>query len=693
VHPSGGGPKPRLPDRDRRAHGERLKRQLEAVQLQTAGLEQRRQAVGVPADRGLYLEFESEPRFELALKSLEHQGKGIELMSARQQGDRNFATVFVPEGKLGHFVKLVEQFLAQDTRSGRPRNEAALAPIAEIRRAVFESFWTDDDAVRPAPGETLWWEVWLRRGVDDQTLAADFERMATRDGLTLAASRVDLFDRTVLLAFGTREQLMGSVDLLDCLAELRRAKESPTFFVHLAAREQRAWVDEVLGRLQPPVAGAPAVCILDTGVNNGHPLLAPLLPTRHHLTCDPEWGADDHQGHGTEMAGLASFGDLTEVLARPSPVQLEHALESVKLLPRAGENPRHLYGALTSQATSRIEIVEPHRRRVFNLAVTAPDFRDRGAPSSWSAMLDDLAAGVDGGPRRLYVVAAGNVEQDNWRNYPEGNETDQVHDPAQAWNVLTVGTSTERVHFDTAAYPGWRPIAPGGQLGPSSTTSVTWDDRWPNKPDLVVEGGNAIVDGAGEVDLPDDLQLLTTHWRLLERLFTTTGQTSAATAQVARMAAVLTARYPRLWPETLRALIVQSARWTPAMLAEIARLPRTEQVRMMLRRYGYGVPDLGRASWSASNALTLIAQDEVIPFEAGSSGGRTKDMNLHALPWPRAELLALGAVDVELRVTLSYFIEANPARRGWTDTATRPTDYGLPFESRGKPTSTTSERA
>jgi hypothetical protein len=41
-------------------------------------------------------------------------------------------------------------------------------------------------------------------------------------------------------------------------------------------------------------------------------------------------------------------------------------------------------------------------------------------------------------------------------------------------------------------------------------------------------------------------------------------------------------------------------------------------------------------------------------------------MHLHRLPWPRDELLALGEQDVELRVTLSYFVEPNPGERGWT---------------------------
>jgi hypothetical protein len=40
-------------------------------------------------------------------------------------------------------------------------------------------------------------------------------------------------------------------------------------------------------------------------------------------------------------------------------------------------------------------------------------------------------------------------------------------------------------------------------------------------------------------------------------------------------------------------------------------------------------------------------------------------MILYDLPWPREELEPLGEADVQLRVTLAYYIEPNPARRGY----------------------------
>jgi len=90
------------------------------------------------------------------------------------------------------------------------------------------------------------------------------------------------------------------------------------------------------------------------------------------------------------------------------------------------------------------------------------------------------------------------------------------------------------------------------------------------------------------------------------------------------------------------------------------------QKAALLRRYGWGVPDLGRALLSASNDATLMIEDTLLPFRREKSQIKTRDMHLHRLPWPRDELLALGDQDVELRVTLSYFIEPNPGERGWT---------------------------
>jgi hypothetical protein len=102
------------------------------------------------------------------------------------------------------------------------------------------------------------------------------------------------------------------------------------------------------------------------------------------------------------------------------------------------------------------------------------------------------------------------------------------------------------------------------------------------------------------------------------------------------------------------------------MRARFDAAPSQAQKLSMLRRYGWGVPDLTRALLSAANDATLIVEDALLPFKKEASQIKTRDMNLHRLPWPRTELAALGKLDVELRITLTYFIEPNPGERGWT---------------------------
>ena len=327
------------------------------------------------------------------------------------------------------------------------------------------------------------------------------------------------------------------------------------------------------------------------------------------------------------------------------------------------------------------------------MAVTARDNRDRGKPSAWSATLDSLAADVDGygAKPRLLIVSAGNVnDPDAWSHYPESNETDGVHDPAQAWNALTVGASTDLVRITEPDAGGYTPIAPGGGLSPFSTTSLTWQRHWPLKPDVVCEGGNAAKDALGSVWMPS-LSLLTTHHRPADRVLTTTNATSAATALASRLAAQVMARYPDLWPETIRALIVHSAEWTDTMkrmfLPPGGNPSKADYVRL-LQRCGFGVPGLDRALWSVANSLTMVIQETLHPFmrDPGKQPA-PRDMHLHDLPWPVDVLEELGETQVEMRVTLSYFVEPNPSQRG-VASRYRYASHGLRFDVKRPPEST-----
>lgn len=137
------------------------------------------------------------------------------------------------------------------------------------------------------------------------------------------------------------------------------------------------------------------------------------------------------------------------------------------------------------------------------------------------------------------------------------------------------------------------------------------------------------------------------------------------------------AQYPEYRPETIRALITHSAQWTPAMLRMYPARNKSGFAQL-IRHCGWGSPDVERALWSVKNSLTLVAEDSLYPYRKTRDGIKTRDLNLHALPWPLEQLGELQDTQVELRVTLSYFIEPNPSARGvHQDIITHPTVYAL----------------
>jgi hypothetical protein len=552
----------------------------------------------------------------------------------------------------------------------RPLNQDLVEGISEIQLAALEALWTETDLSFPDVQTPITWDVWLRRSKEVDQLAI-LRQYAPGFNLAVGAQTVSFIDRKVVLVHGTAQDLSRSIDILGMIAELRLPKTTAAFFTEMTALEQQEWIDDLASRIVAPAADAPYVCLFDTGVNHGHPLLADVADDNDMHTYKPAWGKHDWKDHGTPMAALALFGDLTEVMALAGPVPLTHKLESVKIVHPEDHHEPDLYGAVTQESAYRVE-VNPDRRRVFCMAVSAPDGRDRGRPSSWSAAVDSLAVGSAEEGSRLILLSGGNSDPAERHLYPDSNMTDGIHDPAQAWNAVTVGGFTNKVQIDMTRFPGWTPLAAEGDLAPASCTSLTWG-KWPIKPDIVMEAGNMGRNAAvGDPDYIDDaLQLLSASKNFTTgNPLTSFGDTSAATALASRLAAHVWAKYPNLRAETVRALLVHSAEWTPAMIARFTKPDGTIDLRSLVRCFGHGAPNVQNLLSSLHNSLTLIAENQLQPFFKDATDDqnrvKTREMRLHPLPWPTDELTALQNTEVTMRVTLSYFIEPSPGARGWT---------------------------
>ncbi|GAA1816371.1 S8 family peptidase [Nesterenkonia flava] len=702
-----------FPGGDRRGHGKRLSDEYRNALVPTEEKEA----------SGSYISFVSFPDLSLALSSLEVQRDGDypELVAVQdketEHGLVQTATVYVPDGKKEYFLTKLRKYVETVGDESKARHSKLIEGIQSVQRATVKDLWTDPELLFPEdPSELRWWEVWLRSR--DGKERERFTTFASHQDLLTSSHYLGFGDRTVVMVRATINHLAETFRSLDDIAELRRPHDVASLITNLPAAEQAEWADDLRRRLEPATEDAPVVCILDTGVQNSHPLLTDSISPADQHVANAQWRIQPVHAHGTEMAGLALYGDLHEAIRSSHPVRLGHRLESVKILPDSGQNERDLYGALTAQAVDRPEIQSFNRPRVYMLAVTAPrkapspsgDKQHRtpeaGKPTSWSASLDALAYGRaidtsdpnftyldrdESRAPRLFVVSAGNIPVDSLNaaeDHLDRSDAEPVEDPAQAWNVLTVGAFSD--NDDMAEAPkdfyGYEPVSPRGDLSPVSRTSVSFDrKKWPFKPEVVADGGNlAVSAGKTHLDTPPNLGLLTTRLQQPgSGLFTTTRDTSAATAQVAAIAADIYSEYPNLRPETVRALIVHSAQWTPKMTEKINSAANKGARVNLLRRYGMGVPNIDRALRSAGDSLTLIAESSIRPYEreGATTDARTREMKLHELPWPTSELEALGETQVQMRVTLSYFVEPNPSNRGWTGKYLYPS-YGLRFAAR-----------
>src|SRR5690554_597540 len=118
TSPTQGGAGKQIPNRNRKAHGGALLGKLQQLTpILADAAEQQRQA-GIDEGIGLQVEFESFPDVELAFESLARERSGIELRNVRHDGNKTFATVFVPDGKLVFFERLITAYLdeSKDTK-------------------------------------------------------------------------------------------------------------------------------------------------------------------------------------------------------------------------------------------------------------------------------------------------------------------------------------------------------------------------------------------------------------------------------------------------------------------------------------------------------------------------------------------------------------------------------------------------
>ena len=674
------GSKSKIKNRDRSIHGKRIKKELEELKLDFNIPNNIDLPENIIRQDALFVEFISEWDYKLKFDSLESEKGEFIILNIQEEKRtteegafeiRYHTTLMMTEGGISKFINKVNEYLDPEKDKTGPRNQKLIDNIEQIQKATLRSFWVDESIHKfPDENEIVWWEVWLRRTPDIDSKINTIREEFGKKEILVSTSELNFVEHKIILVRGNAYQLSKSLLFLDCLSELRKPQEIPNFIFdkEVTPEDRKEWLEDLKSRTKDGTNDESVIiCLLDSGVNNRHPLLHTYLPDNYLYTYNPSWGTNDNYpngGHGTGVAGLSIYGDLTPVMASKISLVIRHRVESYKIYESTSPNQPELYGSITKEACNTPLIDRPLNPRIYCLTVCSPHTLN-GRPSAWSSAIDEMLFESIDNNKCLFIISSGNVEINKAEDYPDKNYYESVWDPAQSYNAITVGAFTlkDKIPFD----PNWKysALASYGGMSPSNSTSIFWESKWPIKPDIVMEGGNKAKDSFGGAIEHELLLPISTHKNFVTNIFTPFGDTSGAAALAAKFAAELKTEHPTYWPETIRGLMIHSADWTNEMLDNRnLNVLKKRDYNNLLRTVGYGVPNQEKALYSASNSLTLIAERTIQPFKTVKSKIEYNEFHLFELPWPEDVLRdTLFDKNVTLKVTLSYFIEPNPGSR------------------------------
>jgi hypothetical protein len=381
-----------------------------------------------------------------------------------------------------------------------------------------------------------------------------------------------------------------------------------------------------------PDGSEPSICVVDSGVLAGHPLLQGwVVEERDFDTGDGT--AVDQVGHGTQVAGLAAFGNIAGCL-ESGIWQRQATILSAKVLKA---DPYFRDRPVFPENRRPEKVVEDAIRhfhqtrgcRVFNLSLgNVEDVYAGGRQFAWAEVLDRLAYDLN----IVIVVSAGNAHPP----WPESSKTreqfqkglvsailatpeNRLCNPATAALALTVGaiSRSDVPRKNTALFAGAPQNAPApfSRVGPGYTVKGSQSAV---KPDFVAYGGNFGVINLGRPDWNMvDIQLGEPTARLnLDggRVLCAPNGTSFAAPQVSLAAAfafrsaAAAMRQTAASANAVRALL-GACSVMPGCGAEWLLDPTKVESEDKLRLVGYGQVDADRVSAALQNDVCLLGED------------------------------------------------------------------------------------
>lgn len=404
-----------------------------------------------------------------------------------------------------------------------------------------------------------------------------------------------------------------------------------------------------------PAADAPIVCVIDSGIQEGHRYLAPSVLTQDSKNLIPNSTSISDEvvngGHGTRVAGAILYPRYIPVQGT---IELSCWLRNYKVLSSDNCMPDSLFPPKV--ISSVVDTFSKHAQKqtkIFNHSIGARRSCQLKHMSPWAAEIDMQSYKYD----ILFIQAAGNVPREiistyiqMGYKYPDylDRELSRICDPAQSLQALTVGSVgiNDYETEDIIALGGKDRVSSFSRSGPG-----IWDVI---KPEVVEYGGTDAINIRG------DYPILTTPIDVCPELLRRSPEgpafsrdavgTSFSTPKVTHIAVEIEKNFPFAPALLFRALIAQSARWPEYS----QRLDETGR-QTLLRRIGYGIPDLDRATFNNDYRITLITPS-VLEIGEGEA-------HIFRIPIPD-QLSSVGEdYSVLLEITLSYAAVPRRTRR------------------------------
>lgn len=433
-----------------------------------------------------------------------------------------------------------------------------------------------------------------------------------------------------------------------------------------------------------PDVDAPAVCVIDSGIQEGHLLLQPAIDQATSHCFLPGKTATDvgdyvtGGGHGTRVAGAVLYGETVAQTGTPT---LPFWIQNARVLDEYNRMPEEIFPAEAMRTAVEMYHFGPRTTRIFNHSINAYGYCRLRHMSSWAAEIDALSNEHD----VLIIQSAGNIRPvgpipypgvkdhlDAGRTYPEYlyEPAARVSNPGQSLQALTVGS----IAYGTFEVGDWRSIATESDL--PSAFSRSGPGIWSViKPEVVEYGGDFIrtknqptdVRGGGIPAACPELvrSTMSAPGPAVDR--DATG-TSFATPKVARIAAQLQKLLPNEPTLLYRALLVQSAQWPEwaegilsrlrsptAGLTQVQRQRLLDQASQVIRCIGFGIPNEARATVNSDHRTTFITSSET-QIHAG-------ECHIYQVPIPAPLRQQADEYDIRIDVTLSYVAQPRRTRR------------------------------